>query len=442
MDTPIKSMPQNIEAEQSVLGSMIAQKSCIAEAVEALRTEDFYKEAHKEIFNAISSLYQKDIAVDLVTLAENLKSKEKLDAAGGITYISQVYGAVISTANAEYYIRIVKEKSNLRKLIKASSEIMEECYNKQDDVSKIMESAEKKIFDLASNRNTSDFEPMSDVLERGFNEIERLFNNKGAVTGIPTPFPELDDKTSGFQKGDMVLVAARPSMGKTTFALNLAEYAALRAGKSVAIFSLEMSKEQLAYKLLCSVASVDMLKLRTGNLEDKDWESIARASGPLSAAKIYIDDTPGISVMEMKSKCRKLKIENGIDMIIVDYLQLMSGRNPENRQQEVSEISRSIKGLAKEMQCPIIALSQLSRAPEARADHRPMLSDLRESGSIEQDADIVMFLYRDEYYNKDTEDKNIAECIISKQRNGPTGTVKMAWLGQYSRFGRIDVIHQ
>lgn len=442
MDAPLKIMPQNIEAEQSVLGSMIADKSAIAQAAEVLKVEDFYKEAHQQIFDAIKNMFQRDIAVDLVTLAENLQSSGKLESAGGITYISQLYGSVISTVNVHYYISIVKEKATLRRLIKATAEVMEDCYNKQDKVPEVMESAEKKIFDIANNRSTSDFEPMSTVLERGFNEIERLFNNKGDITGIPTGFPELDAKTSGFQKGDMVLIAARPSMGKTTFALNLAQYAALRAGKSVAVFSLEMSKEQLAYKMLCSEANIDMLRLRTGNLEDRDWESMARASGPLGNAKIYIDDTAGVTVMEMRSKCRRLKIEHGIDLIVIDYLQLMSGSNPDNRQQEVSEISRSIKALAKEMQCPVIALSQLSRAPEARADHRPMLSDLRESGSIEQDADVVMFLYRDEYYNKETEDKNVAECIIAKQRNGPTGTVKLAWLGQFSKFGRLDVVHQ
>lgn len=442
MDAPLKSMPQNIEAEQSVLGSMIADKSAIAQAVEILKTEDFYKEAHQEIFNVIIAMFQKDIAVDLVTLAENLQSRNKLESAGGVTYISQLYGSIISTMNVQYYINIVKEKATLRRLIRASSEIMEDCYNKQDKVPEVMESAEKKIFDIANNRSASDFEPMSTVLERGFVEIERLFNNKGEITGIPSGFPELDAKTSGFQKGDMVLIAARPSMGKTTFALNLAQFAALRAGKSVAVFSLEMSKEQLAYKMLCSEANIDMLRLRTGNLEDKDWESMARASGPLGNSKIYIDDTAGVTIMEMRSKCRRLKIEHGIDLIVIDYLQLMSGSNPDNRQQEVSEISRSIKALAKEMQCPVIALSQLSRAPEARADHRPMLSDLRESGSIEQDADVVMFLYRDEYYNKETEEKNVAECIIAKQRNGPTGTVKLAWLGQYSKFGRLDIMHQ
>ncbi len=444
MDAPLRSMPHNIEAEQSVIGSMIIDKTSIAEAMEVLKAEDFYKDSHKAIFNAILDLYQKDIAVDIITLTEHLKSTDRLEAAGGITYISELSGSVISTANVQSYIKIVSDKSILRKLIRSSTKIIEESYNNQDDVLKAMDLAEKEIFNLSNSKSTSDFEPMSVVLERGFLEIERLFNNKGETTGVASGFRELDMKTSGFQKGDMVLIAARPSMGKTTFALNLAEHAALRAGKSVAIFSLEMSKEQLAYKLLCSQAHVDMLKLRTGNLDDKDWENIAKASGPLASAKIFIDDTAGMSVMEMRSKCRRLKIEQGIDLVLIDYLQLMSGSKggSESRQQEVSEISRSIKALAKEMQCPVIALSQLSRAPEQRTDHRPMLSDLRESGSIEQDADLVMFLYRDEYYDKETEDKNIAECIIAKQRNGPTGTVKLAWLGQFSKFGNLDVIHQ
>ncbi|MBB6629935.1 replicative DNA helicase [Clostridium algidicarnis] len=443
MEAPImKSLPQNTEAEQSVLGSMIIDKTSIAQAVEVLRSEDFYRDAHKVIFQAILELYQKDAPVDMITLIEHLRSIEKLENSGGITYITEISNSVPSTANLQSYIKIVEDKSMLRKLIRSSTEIIENSYNKQDNVEEVLDFAEKKIFDIAEKRTTSDFESISSVLERGFLEIERLFNNKGDITGVPTGFPELDSKTSGFQSGDMVLIAARPSMGKTTFALNIAQYASLRANKSVVIFSLEMSKEQLGYKLLCAEANVDMLKLRTGNLEDQDWENIARASGPLAASKIYIDDTPGITVMEMRSKCRRIKIEHGIDMIIIDYLQLMSGSGSESRQQEVSEISRSIKALAKEMKCPIIALSQLSRAPEQRADHRPMLSDLRESGSIEQDADIVMFLYRDEYYNKETEEKNIAECIISKQRNGPVGTVKLAWLGQYSKFGRLDIIHQ
>ncbi len=442
MDAPLKIMPHSVEAEQSVLGSMIIDKMSIAEAAEVLTSDDFYKENHKIIFSAIMDLYHKDSAVDIITLSEKLKGNNQLDIIGGITHITELSASVITTSNVHSYIKIVKDKSILRRLIRASNDIMDRSYNNQGDVSDVVDEAEKRIFDLSSNRTTSDFEIMSSVLERGFLEIEKLYINKGQTTGIPSGFYDLDAKTSGFQKGDMILIAARPSMGKTTFALNIAENAALRSGKKVAIFSLEMSKEQLAYKLLCSEARVDMLKLRTGNLDEKDWENLARASGPLGSAKIFIDDTAGISVMEMRSKCRRLKIEHGIDIIIIDYLQLMAGsRGNESRQQEVSEISRSIKALAKEMQCPVIALSQLSRAPEARSDHRPMLSDLRESGSIEQDADIVMFLYRDEYYDKESEDKNIAECIIAKQRNGPVGTVKFAWMGQFSKFGNLDNIH-
>ena len=436
MEGPImRSLPQSLEAEQSVIGSMIIDKEAISKALEKLNEEDFYRDGHKVIFKAIREMYSEDMAVDLVTLLEYLKSTEKLEKAGGVTYISEISSSVITTANLDSYIKIVEDKSMLRKLIKSSTSIIEESYNKQDKVSEVLDFAQKKIFDIADTKNTSDYESLSTVLERGFLEIERLFNNRGAITGVGSGIRDLDAKTSGFQKGDMVLIAARPSMGKTTFALNIAEHAALVENKSVVIFSLEMSKEQLAYKLLCSEASVDMLKLRTGNLDDDDWERIARATGPLSKAKIFIDDTAGLSVMEMRSKCRKIKMEHGIDLILIDYLQLMSGSaGSESRQQEVSEISRSIKALAKEMQCPVIALSQLSRAPEQRADHRPMLSDLRESGSIEQDADVVMFLYRDEYYNKETEDKGIGECIIAKQRNGPVGTVKMAWIGSHSKF--------
>ena len=436
----MRSLPQSIEAEQSIIGSMIIDKGAIVKVAEKLKEEDFYRDGHKVIYKAIFEMFKNDMAVDLVTLLEYLKSTDMLDKAGGVAYITEVSSSVLTTANLSSYIDIVEQKSILRKLIKASTKIIEDSYNKQTEVQNVLDSAEKKIFDISEKRSNNDFEPLKDVLERGFIEIERLYNNKGEITGVGSGITDLDAKTSGFQKGDMVLIAARPSMGKTTFALNIAEHAALREGKSVVIFSLEMSKEQLAYKLLCSEANVDMLKLRTGALEDKDWENIARATGPLSKAKIYIDDTAGVTVMEMRSKCRRIKMEYGIDMILIDYLQLMSGSNSENRQQEVSEISRSIKALAKEMECPVIALSQLSRAPEQRADHRPMLSDLRESGSIEQDADIVMFLYRDEYYNKETEDKNIAECILAKQRNGPVGTVKMAFIGALSKFGNLDVV--
>ena len=439
----MRSLPQSIEAEHSVIGSMIIDKNSIAKVMESLEEEDFYRDGHKAIYKAILEMFRNDMAVDLVTLLEYLKSTNMLERAGGVTYITELSASVPTTANLSAYIKIVSDKSTLRKLIKASTTIIEESYNKQDKVESVVDIAEKKIFNIAENRTSKDFEPLSDVLERGFLQIEKLFNNKGEITGVGSGFTDLDSMTSGFQSGDMILIAARPSMGKTTFALNIAEHAALREHKSVVIFSLEMSKEQLAYKLLCSEANVDMLKLRTGALEDSDWENIARATGPLSKAKVYIDDTAGVTVMEMRSKCRRLKLEYGIDLIVIDYLQLMSGGSgTDNRQQEVSEISRSIKALAKEMECPVIALSQLSRAPEQRADHRPMLSDLRESGSIEQDADLVMFLYRDEYYNKETEDKNIGECIIAKQRNGPVGTVKMAWLGQYSKFGNLDVIHK
>ncbi|MBS5939927.1 replicative DNA helicase [Clostridium sartagoforme] len=444
MDAPImRSLPQSLEAEQSVIGAMIIDKSAISKALEKLKDEDFYRDGHKVIFKAIREMFSKDMAVDLVTLLEYLKSTDNLDKAGGVTYISEVSSSVITTANLEAYIKIVEDKSTLRKLIKSATQIIEESYNKQDKVEDVIDIAQKKIFDLAEKQGSNEYESLANVLERGFLEIERLFNNKGSITGVGSGIRDLDAKTSGFQKGDMVLIAARPSMGKTTFSLNIAENAALREGKSVVIFSLEMSKEQLAYKLLCSEANVDMLKLRTGNLDDDDWERIARATGPLSKAKIYIDDTAGLSVMEMRSKCRKIKMEHGIDMILIDYLQLMSGSaGSESRQQEVSEISRSIKALAKEMECPVIALSQLSRAPEQRADHRPMLSDLRESGSIEQDADVVMFLYRDEYYNKETEEKNIGECIIAKQRNGPVGTVKMAWIGAHSKFANLELVYE
>lgn len=443
MDAPMKSLPHNIQAEQTVLGCMLKDKTSIVNAAETLSEEDFYRGSHKVLYKAVVDLFMKDIPVDMITLIEHLKSINMLDAVGGITYITEISDSVSITSNLISYVKIVKDKAVLRKLIKASNEIMDESYNKQNDVPDVLDAAEKRIFDIAQNRANNDYEAIGTVLERGIINIENIFNSTGETTGVASGFPELDEMTSGFQPGDMILVAARPSMGKTTFSINIAQHAALRDGKSVVVFSLEMSKEQLANKILSAEANVDMLKLRTGDLTEDDWANIGKVAGPIASSRIFIDDTAGVTVMEMRSKCRRIKIEHGIDMILIDYLQLMSGSaRSESRQQEVSEISRSIKALAKEMECPVIALSQLSRAPEQRADHRPMLSDLRESGSIEQDADIVMFLYRDEYYDKETEDKNVAEVIISKQRNGPTGTVKLAWLGQYSKFGRLDVIHQ
>lgn len=438
----VRVPPHNIEAEQAVLGAMLLDKEAIAAVGEILSGDEFYKESHKILFETIIEIFNRDEPVDIVTLVDVLKSRNHLEVVGGVSYISSLAASVPTTTNVKYYAKIVEEKSILRRLIFASNGIIEKCYTDQENVEDVLGAAEKSIFDISQKKGHQDFEHLSSIITRSFDEFERLYKNKGQITGIPTGFTELDRKTSGLQKSDFILVAARPSMGKTAFALNIALNAALRAGKSVAIFSLEMSKEQLAYRMLCSEANVDMLKLRTGDLDEDDWIRLARAAGPMANAKIFIDDTPGISIVEMRSKCRRLKIEKGLDLILIDYLQLMAGSGKsDNRQQEVSEISRSLKALAKEMEAPVISLSQLSRAPEVRADHRPILSDLRESGSIEQDADIVMFLYRDEYYNKETDKKGIAEVIIAKQRNGPTGTTELAWLGQYTKFGNLDRFH-
>lgn len=434
--------PHNIDAEQSVLGAMLLDKNAIAEVTEVLNGSEFYRESHNQLFNAIVELYDRDEPVDMVTLVDFLRTKSLLESVGGVSYMSNLVNSVPTTANVKYYAKIVAEKYTLRRMILSSSDIIEKCYAEQDDVQDVMSQAEKNIFDISQNKNHKDFEQLNTIIVRSFDEFERLYKNKGDITGLTSGFTDLDRRTSGFQKSDFVLIAARPSMGKTAFMLNVALAPALRMNKSVAIFSLEMSKEQLVNRMICSEAYVDAQKLRVGDIDDDDWVKLAKAAGPLSNASIYIDDTPGISISELRSKCRRLKIEKGLDMILIDYLQLMTaGKNSDSRQQEVSEISRSLKGLAKEMNAPVIALSQLSRAPEARADHRPILSDLRESGSIEQDADVVIFLYRDEYYNKDTDKKNIAEVIIAKQRNGPTGTIELAWLGQYTKFGNLDRYH-
>jgi len=431
--------PHNIEAEQSVLGSMIMDKNAIAEVTEVLKGEEFYKESHNLLFNTILELYNDDEPVDMITLVELLRSRDQLEAIGGVSYISNLVTSVPSTANVKYYAKIVEEKHTLRRLILTSDSIMNQCYEQQDDVELILGSAEKGIFDISQRKSNQDFEHVSNIIVRSFDEFERLSKNKGQIRGVPTGFTDLDSKTSGFKKGELVLVAARPAMGKTAFSLNIAMYPALRAGKSVAIFELEMSKEQLVYRLLSAEANIELGNLLRGELNDDDWVRLAKAAGPMANAKMYIDDTPGISINELRSKCRRLKIEKGLDLIVIDYLQLMTGNGKvESRQQEVAEISRSLKAIAKELEAPVIACAQLSRAPEMRADHRPILSDLRESGSIEQDADIVMFLYRDEYYNQDTDKKNIGEVIIAKQRNGPTGTTELAWLGQYTKFGNLD----
>lgn len=433
-----KIPPQNIEAEQSVLGSMLLSRDAIIDVSEIIKADDFYKESHKKLFDVMIEMFEKDIPVDLVTVVDELRKRNMLEAVGGIDYIASLSSNVITTANVSYYAKLIKEKATLRRLIEASSEIMELSYQ-GDDVETVLDIAEQKIFDIAQGRNTTNFSPIKDVLMNTFYKIEELYKNKGQLTGIPSGFPDLDLKTAGFQPSDFILVAARPSMGKTSFALNIAQNAALLTGLPVAIFSLEMSKEQLVNRLICSTANIDSQKLRTGNLDEDDWMKLAAAMTPLSKAPIYIDDTPGIGVMDIRAKCRRLKLEKGLGLVMIDYLQLMQGRGKaENRQQEISEISRSLKSLARELNVPVITLSQLSRAPESRSDHRPILSDLRESGAIEQDADIVMFLYRDDYYHKDSEKKNIAEVIIAKHRNGPTGTVELLWLAQHTKFVSLD----
>jgi replicative DNA helicase len=427
--------PHSLEAEQSVLGAMIIDKEAIYTAVEWLRPEDFYKEANKEIFEAILSLFNRSEPVDIITLSEELKKRGTLENVGGVSYLTDLSGGVATTSNVKYYCEIVKEKSTLRRLIKTCDEIITKSYESSQDVNSIIEEAEKGIFDITQGRNKESFHPINKVLLDSFSKIEELAANQGELTGLTTGFIDIDNKLSGLQKSDLILLAARPSMGKTALGINIATNAAIKAGASVAIFSLEMSKEQLVNRMLSSVAHVDLQKIISGRLNEDEWIRIIEAMAPLSKAKVFIDDTPGISLMEMKAKCRKLKMEKGLDLVLIDYLQLMQlDSKYENRQQEISAISRGLKGLAKEMDCPVLALSQLSRAPELRADHRPILSDLRESGAIEQDADVVMFLYRDEYYHEDSEKKNIGEVIIAKHRNGPTGTVELVWKKEFTKF--------
>ncbi len=430
--------PHNTEAEQSVLGAMLLDKEVIPTVTEILKSEDFYREDNREIFEAISELFDRAEPIDLITVSEQLKLRGTLERVGGLEYLTNLATSVPTTANARYYARIVEEKSILRKLIKAASDIVNMGYEDQEELAYILDRAERSIFDILQKRSTKGFTHIKDVLIETFNKLEELYNSKGHVTGVPTGFIDLDNKTAGLQNSDLILIAARPAMGKTAFALNIAQYAAVHARIPVAIFNLEMSKEQLVNRMLCSEVMIDSHKMRTGKLEDEDWKKIARALGPLSEAPIYIDDTPGLTVTEIRAKCRRLKLEKNIGLVMIDYLQLIQGRGrSENRQQEISEISRSLKILAKELNVPIITLSQLSRGPESRSDHRPMLSDLRESGAIEQDADIVMFIYRDDYYNPNSDKPNIAEIIIAKHRNGATGTVELKFMGQYTKFANL-----
>lgn len=431
--------PHNLDAEQSVLGSMLLDQEAVFKAMEIIRSEDFYRDAHRLIFDAICQLADRSEPVDIVTVAEELRQRGQLDKVGGAAYIATLSGIVPTAANVEYYARIIREKSLLRALISAATRIAQLGYEGEAEADEILLQAEKLIYDLSQRKASRAFATMHEILMGTFDRIEYLYQKKGDVTGVPTGFIDLDRMTSGLQPSDLIIVAARPAMGKTSFCLNIAQHAAIKAGVPVAIFSLEMSKEQLVQRMLCSEAMVDQHRLRTGQLTEQDWPRLVRAVGPMAQAPIFIDDTVGISVLEMRAKCRRLKAEHGLGLIIIDYLQLMQGsRRSESRQQEISEISRALKGLARELNVPVIALSQLSRAVEQTHDKRPNLSHLRESGAIEQDADIVSFIYREEYYNPDTEKKGIAEIIIAKHRNGPVGSVELGFLNEFTKFVNLE----
>lgn len=432
-----RSLPQSVDVEQSLLGAMILDIEAVTTASELLKKDDFYKEGHKILFEVIIDMYRNNETIDTLLLKSKLETLGVLEEVGGLDYIAKLTDAGILTTNAEHYSKVIEEKSVLRRLIRTSSEIITKGYN-SENADALLEKAEQDIFDISQKKNREGFVPINEILEKTYDQIEALAEAGGTITGLSTGFDQIDEKTSGLQRSDLILVAARPSMGKTSLAINICQNAAL-AGKNVAIFSLEMAKEQLVQRMLSTEALIKVGDVRDGNLTDDDWIALSKASASLSKAKVYIDDTPGINLMEMRAKARRLKMEHGIDLIMIDYLQLMStSEKGESRQQEISSLSRGLKGLAREMDCPVMTLSQLSRAPEQRADHRPILSDLRDSGAIEQDADIVMFLYRDEYYNQETEDKGIGELIIAKQRNGETGTIKLAWLGEYTKFATIS----
>ena len=434
-------MPHSIEAEQSVVGAMLMDKDAITTAGEIISGDDFYQASYGVIFDSMIELFNEGKPVDLITLQERLKEKDVPAEIASLEFVRDLVTAVPTSANVKYYAQIVADKSLMRKMIKLNESSENMCYAGKEPVESIMEQTEKSRFQLLQRRTTGDYVPIKQVVLNALDKIEKASKSKGTVTGIPTGFIDLDYKLSGFQPSDFILIAARPSMGKTAFVLNIAQYMAFKKNKAVAIFSLEMSKEQLVNRLFSLESQVDAQSLRTGNMKDSDWEKLIEGAGIIGQSKLIIDDTPGISISELRSKCRKYKLEHGLDIIIIDYLQLMTGsvgRSSESRQQEVSDISRQLKGLARELNVPVVSLSQLSRAVESRPDKRPMLSDLRESGAIEQDADVVMFIYRDEYYNKDSEFKKQAEIIIAKQRNGPVGTVNLAWLGEYTKFANLS----
>ena len=433
--------PQNIEAEQSVLGAMLIEKEAISKVTEVLKAQDFYREANRTIFQAILDLFNRNEGVDLITVTEALRRENQLEGVGGIAYITSLANAMPTAANVLYHAKIVEEKALLRNLINVSTQIAGMGYDGAEDAAHILDKSEKMMLQVANRRMGRAFTPIKEILFSAFSKIEQLYATKGGITGIATGFKDFDRLTAGLQPSDLILIAARPSMGKTAFVLNIAQHVAIREKQSVAFFSLEMSKEQLVQRMLCAEAGIDAQRLRIGELEDNDWKKLVSAADRLSSAGIFIDDTPGITVMEMRSKSRRLKVEHDLKLVIVDYLQLMQGSSSngrsENRQQEISEISRSLKALARELNVPVIALSQLSRGVESRQVKRPMLSDLRESGSLEQDADIVSFLYREDYYNPETEKKNITEIIIAKHRNGPVDTVQLFFHKAFTKFSDL-----
>ena len=433
-------LPHSVEAEQSVIGSMLMGREAIMTASEILTSEDFYQHQYGIIFDAMVELFNEGKAVDVVTLHNRLKEKDVPPEIAGMEFVRDLLNAVPTSANVKYYATIVSEKAILRRLIRLSEEIENTCYLNKEPVEEILDSSEKKMFQLFQQRDSGDMVPIRQVVMDTLENIEKASKTTGSVTGLATGFIDLDYKTSGFQNSDLILVAARPSMGKTAFVLNIAEYMAFKQNRAVAIFSLEMSKQQLMNRLFAMESRVNSQSLRTGNLKDEDWSKLIESAGLIGYYRLIIDDTPGITVRELRSKCRKYKLEHGLDIIMIDYLQLMSGggKGNDSRQQEISDISRSLKALARELNVPVVALSQLSRAVESRTDHRPMLSDLRESGAIEQDADMVMFIYRDDYYNKDSDMKGVAEIIIAKQRNGPIGTVNLVWLPDYTKFMNLE----
>ena len=433
-------LPHSTEAEQSVIGAMIMDGEAIMVASEIICGDDFYNRQYGVVFDAMTELSDEGKPVDLVTLQDRLREKDVPPEVSSLEFIGNLVTSVPTSANIKYYANIVAEKATLRRLIRLNEEIANTCYAGKESLEAILEDTEKRVFDLVQRRNTGEFVPIRQIVMNAMDQIEKASKNDGNVTGIATGFIDLDYKTAGMQPADLILIAARPSMGKTAFVLNIAEYVAFKSNETVAIFSLEMSKEQLVNRLFAMESRVDSQKLRTGNLSDMDWEKLIESAGVIGKSNLIIDDTPGINIPTMRSKCRKYKLEHDLKLIIIDYLQLMSGsgRGSDSRQQEISDISRSLKALARELKVPVVALSQLSRAVEQRPDHRPMLSDLRESGAIEQDADVVMFIYRDDYYNKDTERKGISEIIIAKQRNGPIGTVELAWLPDFTKFANLQ----